>query len=371
MPLDIAANVIDQIFMYSDENEEIDIGFFGGEPLLQFLLLTEIVNLIEHHPLFDHRQVYLDVVTNGTIFNNDIAIFLLNHNITFCVSCDGPPRVHDVFRKFRNGRGSSSIVEETIIQALDLLPNVLVNAVFHPETFKYLNDVVSYFSGLGLRQIYLSPDYSAKWSHRDSIDLREKFISLAKMYVDFYLQDDPHFINVIDSKIILLLKGGYLDSERCKMGRKEFAFAPSGNIYPCERLIGDDDGNHHFIGHISDGIAKVKPCGHHPQVSINQPCLKCSLKNYCMNWCGCSNFFSTGNYNHCGPLICASEKAAITAAIYALETLEKKMGTAYIQMLLDFVSARICTEGVTKNSLNRQSAPSRRLTPIRNTSHGV
>lgn len=344
MSLEIAEMIIDQIFEYANNKEIVDVGFFGGEPLLNYSLIKDIVDIIENHPQYCEHIIALDVVTNGTIFSDEIAEFLRHHQITFCVSCDGPPHIQDAFRKHPNGSGSSILVEGTIKRALQLLPNVLVNAVFHPRTFRSLIEVVEYFSSLGIRQIYLSPDFSASWSYNDSALLAKIYHDLAIMYVDYYRQDDPHYINIIDSKILLLLKGGYSDGERCKMGCKEFAFAPSGNIYPCERLIGAGDVNQHCIGHISKGLSKVKQCRSQSNILSNQKCRECSLSNYCMNWCGCSNYFSSGTYDQCGPFICASEKAAIAAATDALRQLEQELGAKYMDSLLTFISNRFCMD---------------------------
>ena len=64
---------------------------------------------------------------------------------------------------------------------------------------------------------------------------------LVKSMWIFIARGKPRYISLIDSKIAVILRGGYKSLERCKMGIGEFAFAPSGNVYPCERLIGSDD----------------------------------------------------------------------------------------------------------------------------------
>ena len=70
-----ARKAVDFIFSNSQEGEPIDIGFFGGEPLLEFSRLREITEMIEKHPLFPFREVVLQVITNGTIFSDEIAAF--------------------------------------------------------------------------------------------------------------------------------------------------------------------------------------------------------------------------------------------------------------------------------------------------------
>ncbi|MFN3396438.1 MAG: radical SAM protein [Thermodesulfovibrionales bacterium] len=300
----VAEQIIDFIFKNTPPEEKIDIGFFGGEPFLEFGLIKAITEMIEGHPSFNKNQVELTVVTNGTIFSDEIADFLNEHNIGFCISCDGPPFVQDMFRCFPDGRGSSGVVEKTIRRAIEVLPSVLVNTVYHPKTFRYLPQAVEYLSSLGVQQIYLNPDFSAPWSKKEADLLPEVYGQIAEKYINYYLLQRPRFISLIDSKITVILRGGYKPLERCRMGRGEFAFAPSGNIYPCERIIGSDAGDRCIVN-INDGLNLERmSCKMTPKQDINTECLSCGLKDYCMNWCGCSNYFSSGYYNRVSPFLC-------------------------------------------------------------------
>ncbi len=333
MSAGVAKKIIDEIFRFSPPEEDIDIGFFGGEPLLEFELIKQIVSYVEEHSAYSRDRVELTLVTNGTIFNPAIGKYLQEHNIVFCLSCDGPPRIQDKFRKFRDGQGSSAKVEETIRNAHDYFPPFPVNAVYHPETLDHLPEVVDYFSSLGVKRIYLNPDYSAPWGIEDVEKLPNIYNQIAHKYLDYHLQDNPHFISLIDGKIGVILKGGYAPMERCRMGTGEFAFAPSGNIYPCERLIGPDDGMH-CIGHIDTGLDSVRPCANSKFSSeINQECTTCTLLDYCMTWCGCSNYFSSGDYNKVGPFMCAAEKAAINTALEVYQLLEGRFGSKVLEQL--------------------------------------
>ncbi len=125
---------------------------------------------------------------------------------------------------------------------------------------------------------------------------------------------DPHAISLIDGKVAVILRNGYQPLERCRMGRGEFAFTPEGTIYPCERLVGDgNDG--HAIGSVDGGIDISRMlCRRAPGESLNRECQSCGLKDYCMNWCGCSNFFASGYYNRVSSFLCGSEKASQESA---------------------------------------------------------
>lgn len=345
MSLSTAKKIINFIFKNTPSQEKIDIGFFGGEPLLEFELIKKITEIIENHPSFNNKLVELTVVTNGTIFSDEIADFLKEHDIGFCLSCDGPPLVQDMLRCFPDGAGSSTVVTNTIRRAKDILPSVLVNAVYHPNTFRYLPQVVEYLASLGLKRIYLNPDFSASWSKKEAELLPEVYGQISRQYIDYYLQNNPHFISLIDSKITAIMREGYKPTERCTMGTGEFAFTPSGNIYPCERLIGADTGNGHCIGNITHGINRGRMlCKTDPGKEINTECISCSLKEYCMNWCGCSNYFSSGYYNRVSPFLCASEKTAIITAFNTFQTLEEKLGSAFFYNLIEVHTAN-CTAG--------------------------
>jgi uncharacterized protein len=330
MSPDLARATVDFIYRQTPSGEKIDLGFFGGEPLTEFGLLRQITEYVVTHPDYDLHEVELSLVSNGTIFTPEIAAFVKEYDVSFCVSCDGPPPVQNRFRTFPGGRKSAAIVEGNICRAREELPNLMVNAVYRPETVRNLPEAIDYFSGLGIRRIHINPDYSASWSRDDLAFLHDVYGRIARKYIDFHLAGTPHFINLVDGKLLVILRQGYRTTECCKMGKGEFAFTPSGKIYPCERLIGDDVSSEHCIGDIYAGLDFAKLRQHcHAGQEVNAECLDCSLNAYCMNWCGCSNYFATGYYNRVSPFHCASERAAITAAFQAFEILDQKLGATF------------------------------------------
>lgn len=317
MQLSTAKRVVDFIFKNQPKEERIEIGFFGGEPLLEFELIKNITDIIQNHPSFHPDQTTISVTSNGTVFSEEIEEFLLLNKIVFCVSCDGPPIIQNKYRHFPDGSGSSAIVEKNLKRALEVFPLIPVNAVFSPDNVSSLPVVLDYLCDLGIRNIYLNPNISARWTEKQTEVLKDVFDIIGQRYLEFYLRNEPKFINLIDSKITVIFRGGYQPSERCHIGRGEFAFTPSGSIYPCEKLIGSDDGVTHCLGNINENYHVGEKChlgGIESSDAINIECQACSLKDYCINWCTCMNYFGTGKYNLVSPFICASEKAALNLA---------------------------------------------------------
>ncbi len=328
MPLDTAEKAIDFIYERTPADDDIDIGFFGGEPLLEFELIEAITDKIERHPEHDPERVELTLVSNGTIFNPRIADFIIDHDVGFGISCDGPPEVHDLYRVYKNGKGSGRLVERNIKRALERFPNLMVNAVYRPQTLHHLPEVVRYFAALGVRHIYLNADFSAEWSPDDAALLPGIFAEIAEIYVASYLAEKPLYISVLDSKITVILRGGFRPTERCSMGRGELAFTANGNIFPCERLIGSGDDNEHCIGNLDTGIEPGRmACRTAPL--INAACLTCGLRDYCANSCGCSNFFASGYYNRVGAFQCALERATVQTACGVIEAVESHLGPVF------------------------------------------
>jgi len=281
-----------------------------------------------------------NVVSNGTIFNDEIADFLLAHRIGYGLSCDGDGASQDINRRFKDGGGTSNVVSENLRRAAARLPLVLVNAVYTPETLPLLPDTVRFFMDNGLRQIYLSADYSAPWQPKHLPALDAALADMAEIYTDAYRKGRPVYISTLDDKIAVILRGGYKPAERCQMGKKEFAFTPDGDIFPCERIVYDGDpSSSHCIGHVDTGVDLSKlSCHMRATGDGDNPCKTCGIRKYCMNWCGCSNFHATGYYNSAGAYLCAEEKASIRTALQIIETLEDEIPTVFSAHAAGFTS---------------------------------
>ena len=331
MSVEDARKAIDFAFANTPNDEEINIGFFGGEPLLEVSLLTELTAMIESHPRYESARVKLGLVTNGTLVTREILRFIADHRIALTISCDGPPDIHDRYRRDVNGNPTSSVVEESIRLALEMLGSVSVNAVYGPSTVSDLPRTVDYFSSLGVRHIYLNPDFSAKWTPLSVAEIPEAYRQVAEKYMEYYREGRPHYISPLDGKITVILRGGYQPLERCRMGKGEFAFSASGRVYPCERLVSADP-DEHEIGTLKGGVQIGPLRKHYAQGScINEPCTTCGLRDYCATWCGCSNYFMTGYYNRVSPFLCVSEKTWIRLSLLVIKTLESELGPTFIE----------------------------------------
>jgi uncharacterized protein len=322
MSLDTANKIVDFAMGITPPNQSTDFCFFGGEPLLCIDLMQDIIGHIREQERVTGNCVRISITTNGTIITQSILDFLAREHIDLCISIDGPADVHDQNRRFHDGRGSFTPVLKNLQEALRQLDRVQVNAVYGPDTIELLPEILSFFIRLGLSAIHLNPDIRAYWPENIYPIFLKTYIQLADHYIHSYQSGLEVALNLIDSKVILFLKGGYASTDKCGMGERELAFAPSGNMYPCERFIGDDNNGFFCLGNIHTGVDPARRCSVlKGGWNINVECKTCGLKDYCMNWCGCTNYYLTGSTNLVGPVLCASERAAIRAAEYVATTM--------------------------------------------------
>lgn len=114
---------------------ERNIGFYGGEPLLQFDLMCRIIEYAEER--MRGRPLTFNMTTNGSLLNNKIIEYLEAHKVRTLISLDGPKEINDKNRVFKNGSGTYETVINNIKHIKENHPsyfnNVSINMVIDPS----------------------------------------------------------------------------------------------------------------------------------------------------------------------------------------------------------------------------------------------
>ena len=323
MSLATAQKIVDFAIDAALSEQKIGFGFAGGEPLLCFDLLTEIVEYIRKQERETGKSVSLTITSNGTLLNEHILDFLRVENIELCLSIDGPAHVHNLNRCYKDGRGSFEDVVRNIRLSLEQLDTLQVNAVYGPGTVDFLAESLLFFIQLGVCVIHLNPNIRTFYDGYDCSKLRKSYMQIADQYIKSYQAGREIAVNIIDTKIIAFLKKGYEAEDKCGMGETEWGFAPGGNIYPCERFIGEDNHSPLCLGNVHTGLDLSRRCSLlNRRGNRNEECKTCRYERYCMNWCGCTNYSMTGHTDLAGSMLCESEKAILRAARHVLISLQ-------------------------------------------------
>ena len=320
--------------------KSLDLCMFGGEPFLRFDLLQQVTAYAYRQAAVAGKVVHISVTTNGTLISPEIVNYAEENDVRLCFSLDGPPEIHDRNRRYRDQRSTSEDVMRNLEYAAKRLQCLEVNAVFGPDTIDEIPRCVEFFVTSGISLIHLNPNIKAAWSDELSPRLPDIYTRLANYYIACYRESHEITVNLLDDKMLLFLKGGYDSADTCSMGDGEMAFAPSGNIYPCERFIGEDDNLSLCLGNIHTGIDLKRRCALRARRgNRNFECLGCKVVKYCMNWCGCTNYFMSGQTDIATSILCAMERANIAAARRTFDALALSGNELFIQHMYRYVEA--------------------------------
>jgi uncharacterized protein len=322
--------------------KRLDLGLFGGEPLLCFDLVREITAYAYEKAAEAKIPLRISITTNGTLVTPAVVDFAADRRVDLSFSLDGPAELHDRNRTYHDGRGSFADVMPRLELVQKRLGGVQVNAVFGPDTIMDLPRCLKFLVDSGIQAIHLNPDIKAAWPDDLRPRLQDVYTEVAEYYIECYTQGREIAINLLDSKILLFIKGGYDSTDMCAMGERDWGFAPSGNIYPCERFIGEDENSPFCLGNVHTGLDLERRCvlglkrGNH-----NPECLACGLNKYCMNWCSCTNYFMSGHSDMATPMMCAMERATIQAAQHVFASLVNSGNELFTDHMHGYINGEI------------------------------
>ncbi len=330
MSWDVARRAID--LGLSDGPPWMDLAFFGGEPLMELPLLQRALVYAREQALPRGTKVRPQVTTNGTMLTDDVARFLAAEGFYVGLSLDGCREAHEATRPLCDGRSSFDAVVAGLDRALERKLRMEVIAVVDPANVRWLARSVAFLADRGVPRIAVNPNFQAEWSADAREELERQYELVAEDYARRHRIGNPSWVNFIDGKIITRLKKGFSCRDKCGFGTREIAVAPSGNLYPCERLVGADTDEAVRMGSVFDGVDRVKQERYRQEVGNTDPeCAGCALRPRCMNWCGCTNYSLTGAIHRTGDVVCWHEQTAIRVADRAASSLFNEARPAFLQ----------------------------------------
>lgn len=293
------------------------VSFFGGEPLLQWDLLVRATEHARAEARARGVRVGLKLTTNATLLTPDRLAWLRERRFYLGLSLDGDREAHDAGRRYANGRSSYERAARNVRAALafDRGAGARVIAVIHPGNVDRLAESFDALLALGARSLSMNLDYEAAWSEADRARLVAALGRLGERYADAHRRGARFTLNLFDTKIVTHLKGGFTARDRCDFGCEEIAVAPSGRLYPCDRLVGEDTRDDVVIGDVWSGVdAARRDALVAAKDAVPEGCDTCALRPRCMHWCGCVNHAMTGAVGDVSGLLCWFEQRLIEEA---------------------------------------------------------
>ena len=264
MTWNIARKSIDYFFPRARAIGKTKISFYGGEPLLNWTLLKKCMDYIRKKSPLPYLE--LDVLTNATLLRDEIIDFFIENDVILSVSLDGPSRIHDAARIYRNGRGSYAQVMEALEKIRRKDPEYFHRRVVIISSFNMNNNISSiydYFSRGMFRDIFVrikrirdfdtgayTVSKADRLRYQKGLDgLIERYLKSLKKGIAFKFSDLYHTFPLVFEKFPQRTIGPSKRSTRpnriCIPGVKQLFVGSDGHFYPCYNFAhqGYDIGN--------------------------------------------------------------------------------------------------------------------------------
>lgn len=255
MTIDVAKRALLFYRNHVIDTDTVVIGFYGGEPLLEFKLIRQIVDISE--TLFNGKKILYSITTNATLLTDEVIDYLSKRNFHVVFSVDGPESIHDRNRLFANGTGSFRKVMQNIEKYREKKAegngNTTINTVIDPhlqyqqmasllETpfLKEIEVTASPIEQDGV-QLPISSEFTKEYNYQMFLSLVSFFRSSAPTYANGFLRKEITGINQGNDKIQktdvaqITSPGG-----PCIPGKPRLFVDCFGNMYPCEKTNEND-----------------------------------------------------------------------------------------------------------------------------------
>lgn len=273
MNIELAKKCIDFYLQHSEDSLERNIGFYGGEPLLQFELIKECVKYAIKK--MEGKIINFNITTNGSLFSDDIIDFLVEHNFNLLISLDGPKDIHDKNRIFAfNNNSTYESIMDNLTKIRDKYPDyykqIGFSVVIDPtnnfectNNFFMTEDIVNEIrlttaianSSYGNTNIAIDYNFKKKWEYEKFKFLLSKIGKLDKKYISKITEGRFTTYKKILKQLILPTKKlpqKTSHSGPCLPGQLRLFIDVNGNFFPCERIIEKDGITN--IGNIEKGF---------------------------------------------------------------------------------------------------------------------
>lgn len=321
MSVETGRAAVDYLLHYSKGRKNLEIDFFGGEPLMNFDTVKEIVKYARSKEK-THDKVFRFTVTTNGLMLDDAKIDFINEEMSNVVlSIDGRREVNDRVRTRVDGTGSyDSIIpkfQRLVERRTGKYDQYYVRGTFTKYNLDFAQDVL-HLNQLGFDQISVEPvvaDPKAPYAltEADLDAVGKEYEQLAKTMIERHGTKDDfnffHFMIDLDQGpcAIKRLRG-------CGCGNEYVAITPGGDVYPCHQFVGHEEWK---MGSVFDQSLDLARKHQFAQSTVygKEACRNCWAKFYCSGGCNANSMIYEGDILKPHTLSCELEKKRVECAI--------------------------------------------------------
>ncbi len=319
MSFETGKKAIDFLIKASGTRRNLEVDFFGGEPLLNFNVVKDIVEYARSVENENNKNFRFTITTNGILLDDEIQRYVNENMHNVVLSIDGRKSVNDSMRVRAGGQGSYDTIVPKFIKLAESRnqSDYYVRGTFTRNNIDFSNDVL-HLADLGFKQISVEPvvaDEKESYSLRaeDLSAVFEEYEKLAKEMLR--RKKNGNGFNFFH--FMIDLTGGPCVTKRlvgCGSGTEYLAVTPDGELYPCHQFVGMEQFK---LGDIESGIvnidlrAKFENCN----VYSKPKCKDCWAKFYCSGGCVANSFNTNGDLITPYEIGCELQRKRIECAV--------------------------------------------------------
>ncbi|MGB9679356.1 MAG: thioether cross-link-forming SCIFF peptide maturase [Thermoanaerobacteraceae bacterium] len=319
MDFETGKKAIDFLIKSSGKRRVVEVDFFGGEPLLNFDVVKQLVEYGKEQAKKNGKIIKYTITTNAVLLDDE-KIKYFNETFTNVVlSLDGRKEVNDNMRVRIDGSGTYDVIAPKIKKFVESRgkKEYYVRGTFTAKNLDFAADAL-HIADLGVYEVSVEPvvekenkDYTLKEEHLEKIF--SEYDRLAEEYIKRYEEGNPfsfyHFkINLDNGPCIRKRLQG------CGAGFEYIAVTPDGEIYPCHQFVGIDEFK---MGDLEHGIVEKEMQQNFIESDIykREECTKCWARFLCSGGCYANNYNINGDINKPYELACEMQKRRFENAI--------------------------------------------------------
>ena len=299
MSYEVGKRALDFLIENSGTRRNLEVDFFGGEPLMNFQVVKDLVAYARSVEKQYNKNFRFTLTTNGVLIDKDVIDFCNAEMSNVVLSLDGRKEIHDRYRVDYAGKGSWERIVPKFQQLVEAREgkNYYMRGTFTHANPDFLEDIKTMldlgFTELSMEPVVCAPGDPSELTPEDREIVMQQYEKLAQLMLEREKAGKPftfyhYMIDLTDGPCI------YKRISGCGSGTEYMAVTPWGDLYPCHQFVGDEK---YRLGDLWTGVTNLPAQKEFADCNVyaRPECADCWAKLYCSGGCAANAYHATGS----------------------------------------------------------------------------